>query len=143
MDIQLISTADLLYTDTLQLRNEVLRLPLGMDIQHDDLSDEPQQLHFVATEHGNVFGVVVLKIEGKVGKLRQMAVSPEAQGKSIGRELVSTLEQKAAALGLTEIKLHARHYAAGFYAKLGYTKTLKSPFEEVGMQHFEMAKKLL
>ena len=142
MDIQLISTADSLYTDTLQLRNEVLRLPLGMDIQHDDLSDEPQQLHFVATEHGNVLGVVVLKIEGKVGKLRQMAVSPEAQGKSIGRELVSTLEQKAAALGLTEIKLHARHYAAGFYEKLGYTKTPKSPFEEVGMQHFEMAKKL-
>lgn len=142
MKIELIDTSSPYYVKSIALRHQVLRLPLGMDIKNDDLSDEPYQLHFVAIDQEEVLGVVVLKIEGKTGKLRQMAVSPDTQGQQVGRKLVNTLEQHAKNIKLNEIKLHARHYAEGFYQKLNYIKTTKPAFEEVGMKHFEMSKKL-
>ena len=39
------------------------------------------------------------------------------------------------------IILHARHYAIGFYQKLGYS-ICSEPFEEVGIEHRVMQKEL-
>lgn len=138
--IQLIETDHPFYEQELALRDEILRKPIGMNIADDDLSDEPKQLHFVAVKDNVVMGTVVLKIEGKTGKLRQMAIKTELQGQNIGRKLVTIIEETAKQMGLEEIKLHARHYAVGFYEKLNYVKTTKPTFLEVGMEHFEMQK---
>jgi N-acetylglutamate synthase-like GNAT family acetyltransferase len=117
-----------------------LRKPIGLCIENDDLSDEPNQIHFLAIDGEVIIGVVILKIEGEIGKLRQMAVAEASQGRGIGARLVAALEQFARQQGLKEIKMHGRHYAVGFYERLGYTRTTKPPFEEVGMEHFEMRK---
>ena len=143
MEIIRIETTSQWYSKELKLRDEVLREPIGLSINDDDLSDEPNQVHFVAIDGDNLIGVVILKIENTIGKLRQMAVSEEAQGQKLGTQLVEALEVYAREKGLTEIKMHARHYAVGFYEKLGYTKTSKSSFEEVGMEHFEMRKEII
>jgi N-acetylglutamate synthase-like GNAT family acetyltransferase len=140
VSIQIINSESSAYRKALELRDEVLRKPLGLKIENDDLSDEVNQVHFVALIDSAVVGVVVLKIEGTTGKLRQMAVKSEIQGKQIGRKLVNDLESHAKSVSIHEIKLHARHYAAGFYEKLGYAKTKKPSFEEVGIEHFEMVK---
>ncbi|MFT6880589.1 MAG: N-acetylglutamate synthase-like GNAT family acetyltransferase [Algoriphagus sp.] len=140
--IQMISTENQLYKRELLLRNEILRIPIGLNIKDEDLGDEVNQIHFVAMLNSEVVGVVLMKVEGKIGKLRQMAVKSEIQGKQIGRQLVEALELHALIINLDEIKLHARHYAVGFYEKLGYQQTSKPVFEEVGMQHFELWKKL-
>ena len=140
LSIHTINSENPLYPKTLELRDEVLRIPLGLKIENDDLSDEVNQVHFVALLDSIVVGIVVLKIEGTTGKLRQMAVKTEIQGKQIGRKLVKALESHAKSVSIHEIKLHARHYAAGFYEKLGYAKTKKASFEEVGIEHFEMWK---
>ncbi|MGR3812317.1 GNAT family N-acetyltransferase [Jiulongibacter sp. NS-SX5] len=142
MEIIRIKTTSEWYPKELELRDRVLRRPIGLSISDDDLSDEPNQIHIVAIEDDKLIGVVLLKIENSIGKLRQMAVSEEAQGKQLGTKLVSALEEYARENNVKEIKLHARHYAVGFYEKLGYTKTSKPPFEEVGMEHFEMEHKL-
>lgn len=142
LTVQIINSENPLYIDELKLRDQVLRKPLGLDIQNDDLSDEVNQIHFIALLDTAVVGVVVLKIEGQVGKLRQMAVNPEIQGKQIGRKLVNALESYAKEHTLGKIALHARHYATGFYEKLGYAKTSKPAFEEIGIKHYEMTKTL-
>lgn len=142
MEIIRIETTSQWYSKELKLRDEVLRKPIGLSIKDDNLSDEPSQIHFVAINGDNLIGVVILKIENAIGKLRQMAVSEEAQGQKLGTQLVEALEAYARKKGLTEIKMHARHYAVGFYEKLGYVKTERPPFEEVGMEHFEMRKSL-
>jgi N-acetylglutamate synthase-like GNAT family acetyltransferase len=142
MEIIQIETTSSWYQKELELRDEVLRKPIGLSIKDDDLSDEPNQVHFVAINGNFLIGVVILKIENTIGKLRQMAVSEEAQGQKLGTQLVEALEAYAREKGLTQIKMHARHYAVGFYEKLGYSKTSKPPFEEVGMEHFEMGKVL-
>ncbi|KPM46928.1 GNAT family N-acetyltransferase [Jiulongibacter sediminis] len=140
MEIIRIDTHSKWYPKELKLRDDVLRKPIGLSIENDDLGDEPNQIHFVAIDGEGLIGVVILKIEGEIGKLRQMAVAEAAQGKGIGALLVEALEQYARQQGLKKIKMHARHYAVGFYEKLGYIKTSKPPFEEVGMEHFEMVK---
>ncbi|SOE22731.1 Acetyltransferase (GNAT) domain-containing protein [Spirosomataceae bacterium TFI 002] len=142
IEVKIIDTSDSLYQQELTLRDQVLRIPLGMSIYNDDLSDEPNQVHFLAIHTNEVIGVVILKKEGNVGKLRQMAVKPEFQGQQIGRKLVEALEEYAAKNGIKEVKMHARYHAEYFYEKLGYHKTSKPHFEEVGMKHYEMAKQL-
>ncbi len=140
--IKIINTDNPIYQKELQLRDEVLRKPIGLNIENEDLSDEPNQIHFVALIDSELVGVVLLKLESKAGKLRQMAVKPEIQGKRLGTRLVEALELHAKSQGLKEISLHARHYAAGFYEKIGYTITSKPAFVEVGINHFEMKKEI-
>ena len=70
-----------------------------------------------------------------------MATAEKVRGKGYGIQLVKALEEYAAKNGMTSILLHSRHYAAGFYEKLGY-KITSDVFQEVGMDHFAMEKEI-
>ncbi len=131
------------YTQSLGLRQDVLRTPLGLDIKDEDLSDDIHQIHFGAFQQGTIVGIVILvpHYQPGVGKLRQMATSPEVRGKGIGIKLVEALETYANANDMPTVLLHAREVAMGFYEKLGYT-ICSEPFEEVGIKHFKMKKML-
>jgi hypothetical protein len=75
-------------------------------------------------------------------KMRQVAVSPQVQGKGVGRALVTYSEVVAARIGFQDMVLHAREIAVPFYLKLGYT-IVGDRFEEVNIPHFKMTKSLL
>ncbi len=53
-------------------------------------------------------------------QVRQVAVSPSAHGRGVGRALMAELERLAIAEGAEETWLHARDSAFGFYGRLGY-----------------------
>ena len=127
--------------EAVSLRNEILRKPLGMDIDNDGFKDGEDHVHFVAIEDNEVVGVVVLIPHWKegVGKLRQMATSEKVRGKGYGIQLVKALEEYAIEHQMTSVFLHSRHYAAGFYEKLGYS-ICSDVFQEVGMDHYAMDK---
>ena len=131
----------LLYKESLNLRNEVLRIPLNMNISDEDLSDEKNHIHFAVVNQDKVEGIVILipNLKPKIGKLRQMATSDYIRGTGWGKKLVHHLEQYAKDNGMEQIELNARHYAVGFYEKLGYS-ICSDPFQEVGIQHFKMIK---
>lgn len=60
----------------------------------------------------------------------------------VGKKLVQQMEKHVKSkFGTDVVYLHARHYAVGFYEKLGYEK-IGDEFEEVGMKHFKMQKQL-
>ncbi len=59
--ILIISVAHPYYRQVLDLRQRVLRLPLGLDIYNDDLEAEKEQVIFVAEEDGIVQGCVLLQ----------------------------------------------------------------------------------
>jgi predicted GNAT family N-acyltransferase len=131
------------YNKTLELRNEILRKPLNLDIKNDDIYDEDQHIHFGIIQEDKALGVVVLvpHYQNKVGKLRQMATAEEVRGKGYGKALVKALENYALKHGMSTILLHSRFYAVDFYLKLGY-EICSEPFEEVGIEHFKMKKML-
>ena len=73
--------------------------------------------------------------------MRQVAVLPEYQGKGIGQELVWFSEEYVREKGGTHIILHSRETVVPFYQKLGY-ETYGEPFEEIGIPHRLMGRKL-
>ncbi|MHB1117000.1 GNAT family N-acetyltransferase [Sideroxydans sp.] len=123
------------------MRNEVLRLPLGLNLYREDLQQEKEQLHFGLFDHDTELiacVIAVLQGSGKA-KLRQMAVRTGYEGQGIGRRLLLSLEELLVARGATQLSLHARISAGGFYEKLGYVYS-GVPFVEVGIPHIRMEK---
>ena len=130
------------YEDTLVLRYEVLRKPLGLSYDPRELAEEDDSFHIATRFEGKVLACLVLKpLDERYIKMRQLAVRESSQGKGFGRELVNHAESFAKERGYAEIVLHARETALGFYEKLGY-QAEGARFVEVGLPHFLMQKRL-
>lgn len=126
--------------ETIELRREVLRKPLGMDFSPDELAAEKNQFHFAASIN-NILVAVLLFKKGEPGilKMRQVAVKPDFQNMQIGRTLVFFSEEWAKNHGFHRIELHARLTAVDFYKRLQY-QIVGSVFLEVGIPHLCMFK---
>ena len=130
------------YEQTVALRNEILRKPLGLSYDPAELAGEKDSFHLALREGALLLACLVLKpLDERCIKMRQLAVRESSQGKGFGRELVNYAESFAKERGYSEIVLHARETARGFYDKLGYTSEGES-FLEVGLPHVAMGKKL-
>jgi predicted GNAT family N-acyltransferase len=146
LDFRIIEYGSCDYHTMVDLRNEVLRKPLGLTFSAEQLQQEMNDI-FIAgftptTEESIIAGCCMLTpIDANTVQLRQMAVSPLLQGKGIGREIVAFAEQYAVGNGFKILTMHARKEAAGFYRKLGY-ETWGEEFTEVGIPHYEMRKNL-
>ncbi len=128
------------YRETLLLRDEVLRKPLGIRFSADQLRTEHQDWHLALFTGTACLACCVLsRINGDTVKLRQMAVSPALQGKKLGTKLLQEAERFAREKGFSKVILHARAYALPFYEKAGY-QTRGGEFEEVGIPHYLMEK---
>lgn len=140
--IEQITQQDELYPQVWQLREEVLRNPLGLSLRDEDLSGEQVETTLAAVQDGVVKGCVMLRPAGNGElKLRQMAVAPQVQGGGLGRMLVMAAAGWAKQNGFTRISMHARISAAGFYEKLGYSRQ-GDVFTEVTIPHVRMTKEL-
>ncbi len=76
------------------------------------------------------------------GQVRFMAVAPEVAGTGLGRQVMAYLETQAQAAGLTEIILHSREAAMGFYQRLGYAVVGPSHTLFGAIPHWLMRKQL-
>ena len=103
------------YKQMCELRNEVLRLPLGLNLYSEDLQQEKEQLHFGLFDQDTELIACVIAVLHGYGKakLRQMAVKAGYEGRGVGRRLLLSLEAQLAARGVTQLSLHARISAAG------------------------------
>ena len=110
-----------------------------------ELDDEAGSHHIVALDEdenddGACVGcLVLLPINAKLVRMRQVAVRPDRQRQGIGRALVGFAEQSARARGYREIVAHVREPVISFYASLGYELT-GSVFIEVTLPHVHMRK---
>ncbi|MBP6793964.1 MAG: GNAT family N-acetyltransferase [Saprospiraceae bacterium] len=131
------------YDEAVKLRYNVLREPLGLDFSAEDLAQEFNHFHLGAYhDQGHLIGYLLLSPKGeKVIQMRQVAVEPQHQHKGIGRGLVIFSEEFIKRHGFSEMVLHARDSAVPFYEKLNYKKA-GVPFEEVGIKHYKMVKKV-
>lgn len=131
-----------LYKESIDLRDKVLRQPLGLQFSKEELAQENDSYHLVYVEEGRVIGVIVLRpLSVTIFKMRQVAIAMDWQRKGIGQSLVRFSEDFACSKGIHKITLHARDTAVLFYLKLGYHK-VGEPFTEVGIKHFKMEKEI-
>ena len=129
------------YRETIELRREILRLPLGLDFTEEDIEAEAAELHLAAWDERGLAGCLVLVPYGSDAKMQPVAVQPDRQGTGIGRAMVDEFERQASRDGYRRIVLNARDTAVPFYEKLGYAVEGEM-FEEVTIPHFRMVKKL-
>jgi len=129
------------YRRILELRDTVLRKPLGLTLASEDLEAERGQLHFgLFCEDGTLLGsVIAVSLDSEHARLRQMAVAPEYSGKGHGATILREIESELGRRGFRHITLHARAAVARFYEKSGYAVT-GPEFEEVSIPHLPMSK---
>jgi len=124
------------------LRNEILRKPLGLSFDKEELDKEKDDILMGAFEDDKLLGCCLLtRMDAFTIRLRQMAVPNNMQGKGVGRALMIFAENIARDLGYRKLCMHARQTAVGFYQKLGYSVS-GEPFEEVTIPHYIMEKAL-
>ena len=127
---------------TVDLRDRILRKPLGLTYTAEQLEAESDSIHVACYFQDEVVGCLILEPDGMRNlKMRQVAVSDRHQGLGIGRALVDFSEEYASDNGYDKISMHAREAAVGFYLKLGY-EVEGEPFEEVTIPHRSMFKKI-
>jgi predicted GNAT family N-acyltransferase len=130
------------YLQMVSLRNEILRKPLGLTFDDDELEKEKEDILMGAFEDDRLLGCCLLsRIDATTVRLRQMAVPNNMQGKGVGRALMIFAENIARDLGYKKLVMHARDTARGFYQKLGYSISGKE-FLEVTIPHYIMEKSL-
>ena len=130
------------YGGVYELRETLLRKPIGLSLENEDLSADRSD-HILAAIHGDkVIACIMLQPRGgDIIKFRQMAVAAGWQGKDIGRQLLQYAEAFAKEKNYQQAVLHARVSAEGFYQKAGY-HAAGDVFTEVGIPHVLMEKSL-
>ena len=130
------------YQQMVDLRNEILRKPLGLTFDPGELEREKEDILISAFEEDILLGCCLLtKVDNQSVRLRQMAVQNNLQGKGIGASMMNYAENVARDAGYHKMIMHARKTAIGFYEKLGYKVTGRE-FEEITIPHMIMEKKL-
>lgn len=125
-----------------ELRRQVLRLPLGLDFTDEQLAEEKDQTQVGVWEDDHLLGcALIVWTDGDYVKVRQVAVTPNRQGQGIGRSVMDACAKIARDRGAKQIRLHARDTAVPFYLALDY-RTEGEPFEEIGIPHRLMVKDL-
>lgn len=130
------------YKQMLELRNEILRRPLGLDYSKEEIERENEDILIGVFEDDKMLGCCLLtRVDNKCIRLRQMAVQNNLQGKGIGAAMMNYAENVARDAGYSKMIMHARKSSMDFYKKLGY-KVVGQEFEEITIPHYVMEKAL-
>jgi N-acetylglutamate synthase-like GNAT family acetyltransferase len=130
------------YREMVDLRNRILRQPLGLSFTDEELNHEKDDILIAAYDEDEIVGCCMLvKQDNKTLRLRQMAVDESVQRKGIGASILQFAENLAHDKGFKCIRMHARDSALDFYRKLGY-QVKGDLFMEVNLPHHIMEKEL-
>lgn len=83
----------------------------------------------------------IFPLKGRTWQLGRLCVDKELRGQGLGSRIMRAVDQYLKKRGVCEISCHAQVHAKPFYERLGYHS--RGPvFDEGGMQHVQMVKKL-
>jgi len=136
-----LATSDPEREAALALRFRVFCEEQGVDIDLEADGRDREALHVVAVSEGEVVGTCRLVMDDGTAKLGRMAVEPRERGRGVGAALLTGAEAEARAAGARRIALHAQTYAQALYARGGFQPS-GEPFDEAGIEHVRMEKRL-
>ena len=120
ISIENIEYGSLNYKKTLDLRNKVMRIPLGLNIYDEDFSFEKNAIIVGAYEEDELIGVGTMTYSDNIFKLEYLCVDTDIQSNGIGGKMLEWLENKALDKNAKKIVLDARVSAQKFYENHGY-----------------------
>lgn len=129
------------YKAAYDLREEILRKPLGLEFSPQEMEDDKGYIHIVGSIKTKTVATAVLVPKGKEAKMQRVAILSDLQKLGIGSKMMKFCESQIKFLGFEVIYLHARHSVISFYLNNGYICE-GDYFEEVGIPHIKMRKNL-
>ncbi|MBS0604260.1 MAG: GNAT family N-acetyltransferase [Verrucomicrobia bacterium] len=124
------------------LRWEVLAKPHGMPPGSEAFPEEMQSLHLIALEGKRLVGCICFHPETiSQGRIFEMAVSEEYQGRGFGRKLLHALEEMLVERGIQDVYLFARPENEEFYSLMGY-RLEEEVISQMGLKQRKMKKNL-
>jgi predicted GNAT family N-acyltransferase len=127
------------YWKIVQIREIVLRLPLGLRFTLPEIQKESEELIFGIQVNNQWIGSCQYQILNNEAKMRQVAILDAYKRNGYGKELVIQSMEILKQKGIKKIYCHARVSAVPFYENLGF-QTVSDPFIEVNIPHFKMQK---
>ena len=127
------------------LRYEILRKPWGQPPGSERDEGEETSIHRMIIDNttGNALAVGRLQFNSThEAQIRYMAVADDLQGKGLGSQIISALEDVARGKGIQRIILSARENALQFYKNNGYEIVRKTHLLFGEIQHWLMGKEL-
>ena len=131
------------YKRAVTIREEILRIPLGLSFSKEELEEEASDFHIAGYSDETMIGTLVLSPQNdETIRMRQVAVHSDYHKKGIGKQLVEFSENFAVKKGYKKMILHSREDVIPFYTKLNYT-VFGDRFESVSLPHFCMERQLV
>ena len=127
------------------LRYEILRKPWGQPPGSERDEREEASIHRMIVDEETEEAVAVGRLQfnsSHEAQIRYMAVADEFQGKGLGSQIISALEDVAQGKGIQRIILSARENALQFYKNNGYVIMEKTHFLFGEIQHYLLGKDL-
>lgn len=125
----------------LTLRHEVFCVEQGVPPGDEQDGRDPEGLHLVAVEAGEVLATCRLVFVGGTVQFSRLAVEPSHRRRGIATRLLSAADSESRSAGARRIVLHAQTYARGLYGSQGFR--IRGPlFFEAGIEHVAMEKRL-
>ena len=109
-----------LYEKSLELREQILRVPLGMKLERESLKEDNVPILTVWDQDECVGTMALYQEDAETSRMRYVAVQENRQGQGIGRMMTQEFEAESIRKGYSRIYMHARVVALDFYIKLGY-----------------------
>ncbi|WP_430401688.1 GNAT family N-acetyltransferase [Fluviicola sp.] len=129
------------WKSAVQLREEILRKPLGSFFTAEELEEERKHLHIVGFLGDELIATAVLVPEGDAMKMQRVVVKEGNQDSGIGSKMMSFCEKIANENKTQRIYCHARDTAVNFYLKNNYLAEGEY-FPEDGIPHLMMYKSI-
>jgi predicted GNAT family N-acyltransferase len=127
------------YWKIVQIREIVLRLPLGLRFSLAEIQNESEELIFGILVNNQWIGSCQYQILNNEAKMRQVAILDAYKRNGYGKQLVLATMEILKQKGIQKIYCHARASAVPFYENLGF-QIVSDPFIEVNIPHFKMQK---
>jgi GNAT superfamily N-acetyltransferase len=127
------------------LRYEILRQPWGQPRGSERDEGDETSIHrmIIDKNSGDALAVGRLQFNSThEAQIRYMAVADDLQGKGLGSQIISALEDVARGKGIQRINLSARENALQFYKNNGYEIVKKTHLLFGEIQHWLMEKEL-
>jgi len=129
-----------IYQDAKKIRMNVFvkeqQVPIEIEI-----ADEDKAIHCVLYDDSQMpLGTVrLLPIDENTMKVQRMAVTKEARGRGVGKDIMTKIESIAKEHGATNLCLGAQLHALEFYRSLGYMP-YGDTYIEANISHQNMKK---
>lgn len=141
MDVAVFGRDDPDFEPALSLRTRVFVEEQDVPMDREVDGKDPDATHFLVRDPEAVAVARARDYDGAL-KVERVAVASESRGKGYGDTVMDAVESWAAEEGYDRLVLDAQVPVVGFYERRGYTVQDDEPFDDAGIPHRRMAKRI-